>query len=112
MSERLEDFRKELVHEGALTYLRDKEAMREFVGPGGVKLNKIEQLQLYGDALNDPEMMMGIIQNRQEYHKMPPDQLPWDFVRWIERMQAMGASQTGDEESSQMESLHPNVPKQ
>ena len=95
MSERLEDFRGEVVHEGALTYLKDKEALRDFVGPGGVKLNKIEQQQLHRDALNDPQMMMEIIQNRQEYHKMPPDQLPWDFVRWTERMQAMEEKNDG-----------------
>ena len=93
MTDRLEDFRQELVHEGALAYLNDKEELRDFVGPGGVKLNRVEQLKLYKDALDDPEMMMGIIQNRQEYHKMPPDQLPWDFVRWTERMQAMEASE-------------------
>ena len=99
MSERLEEFRKELVHAGALEYLKDKEALREFIGPGGVKLTGIEQLRYYRDAQNDPGMMAEIVKNRQEYSKVPPDQLPWSFVRWIERMEAMGATESPEPES-------------
>ena len=91
MTERLHDRHVKRVQEGARRYLESKRALRDFVGPGGVKLNRREQLELYRDALNDPEMMLGILQNRQEQNKVPPDQVPRDFVEWINRMQAMEA---------------------
>ena len=93
MSERLADRHGKRVQEGARKYLDRKRMLRDFVGPGGVKLTRVEQQQLYKDALDDPDMMLGIIQNRQQQNKVPPDQLPWDFVRWIERMEAMGATE-------------------
>jgi len=86
--ERLEDRRKELIQEAARRYNEDKKMLREFIGPGGVKLNKQEQQEIYQEALNDPEKMLGILQNLQNKHKMPPDQVPRSFVEWLEEMRA------------------------
>lgn len=92
MSERLEERRKEIIQEAARRYNENKKMLREFIGPGGVKMNKEEQQLLYQDALNDPEMMLGILQNRQAAHKLPPDQVPRDWVGWLTEMQEMDAS--------------------
>ena len=86
---RLFERHQKRVQEGAKRYLEQKRALRDFVGPGGVKLTRREQLDLYREAINDPEMMTGILQNRQEVNKIPPDQVPRDFVEWLQRMQAM-----------------------
>ena len=45
-------------------------------------------------------------------NQVPPDQVPRDYIEWLQRMQAMEASQRDDGESSQVESLRPNAPKQ
>lgn len=87
--ERLEDRRKEILQEAARRYNENKKMVREFVGPGGVALNKGEQQQLYQEALNDPNKMLGILQNLQARYKMPPDIVPRSFVEWIETMGAM-----------------------
>ena len=94
MSERLFDRHQKRVQEGARRYLEQRRTLRDFVGPGGVKLNREEQLGLYREALNDPDMMLGILQNRQQVNKMPPDQVPKDFIEWLDRMAAMEATES------------------
>lgn len=92
MSERLHDRHKERVREGARRFLEHRRALREFVGPGGVKLSDEEQHELYQRAKADPEMMLSILQKRQEEHKLEPTQIPRDFVEWVERMEATESS--------------------
>lgn len=91
--ERLEERRKELIQELAHRYNEDKKMLREHIGPGGVRLSKEEQQEIYQEALNDPEKMLGILQNLQNKHKMPPDIVPRDFVDWLESMREMGATE-------------------
>ena len=89
MSERLWERHKKRVSEGARRYLDHKKALRDFIGPGGIKLNREEQYQLYQEALNDSQMMLGILQNLQQQHKLRPEQVPRDFVEWFDKMRAM-----------------------
>jgi len=95
MSERLFDRHRERVQMGARRYLEAKRSLRDFVGPGGVKLTREEQLQLWRDAQSDPDMMLGILQNRQTLSKVPPDQVPRDFCEWDKRMQKMAQETEG-----------------
>jgi len=89
MSERLFDRHRARVQMGARRYLETKRNLRDFVGPGGIALSRREQLQLYRDALNDVDMMTGILKNRQEVNKVPPDQVPRDFIEFLSRMAKM-----------------------
>jgi hypothetical protein len=73
-----------------------------------VKLTREEQLVLWRDAQSDPDMMVGILQNRQTLSKVPPDQVPKDFVEWDKRMQAMQATETGAK--GQLQGLWPGQP--
>lgn len=107
MTERLHDRHKERVQEGARRYVEHKKAMREFVGPGGVTLTDEEQHELYLKAKADPEMMLSILQKRQEEHKLEPTQVPRDFVEWVEKMEA-----TESQEGSQEEFPQPSEPRQ
>ena len=93
MSERLFDRHRARVQMGARRYLETKRNLRDFVGPGGVKLSRAEQLGLYRDALNDSDLMLGTLQNRQQVNKMPPDQIPRDWVEWLSRMEKMAQEQ-------------------
>lgn len=107
--ERLEERRKELIEEAARRYNEDKKMLREHIGPGGVRLSKEEQQEIYQEALNDPEKMLGILQNLQNRHKMPPDQVPRSFVEWLDEMgataQAIPQHQRQMTNSSQLGSL-------
>jgi len=93
MSERLFDRHRPRRQMGARRYLESKRLLRDFVGPGGVKLTREEQLLLWRDAQSDPDMMLGILQNRQTLSKVPPDQVPRDFAEWDLRMQKMAQEQ-------------------
>lgn len=99
MAERLHDRHDERVREGALRYLEHKRALREFVGPGGVRLSDEEQRELYQKAKADPMMMLSILQARQEEHKLEPTQVPRDFVSWVQKMEAT-ETETSEPESS------------
>lgn len=93
MTERLHDRHKERVREGALRYLEHKKALRQFTGPGGVRLSDEEQRELYQQAKADPAMMLSILQARQEEHKLEPTQVPRDYVDWVQRMEATDADE-------------------
>jgi len=101
MAERLYDRHKERVEEGAEKLVEHRKMLRDFVGPGGIKLNREEQLNLYLEALNSPEMMLGILQSRQQERGLRPEQVPRDFVNWIDKMRAMAGVVPQSEETGQ-----------
>lgn len=87
MSERLQERHWDRVREGARRFKEQKKLLRGFVGPGGVRLSDEEQHELYLKAKADPELMLSILQRRQEEHKLEPTQVPRDYVDWVLSMQ-------------------------
>lgn len=66
-----------------------KDMLREYVGPGGIRLSKSEKLQLFRVARTNPDLRMAILQAEQERFKMKPDQIPKTLIRELQRLQAM-----------------------
>lgn len=102
MSERLWDRHEQRVHEGALAYLEQKRALREYAGFGGIKLTETEEREIYQEVKANPAKRLSVLQNRQRAHKQAPWQIPKDLIKWIQKMEA-----TGTTESPQPESLAP-----
>lgn len=69
-----------------------KDMLREYVGPGGVRLSKSEKRQLFRVARENPELRMAILQAEQERFKMTPKQIPKTLISDLQRLQAMDSS--------------------
>lgn len=80
---------QERIEEGRDRRLAYKAMLREFVGEGGIRLNREEKQQLFHAARLSLDLRMAILQAEQERFKMKPDQWPRTLIRDLQRLQAM-----------------------